>query len=286
MRLALWYCCLHGMRANLLWYFGRDPDGVVIAQGKQWFDNSLLDQPWLLHGYVTAALNLRRFVPEVSAFARQQRQVRILYSEASAIQDVHAIDALRDTYEALNFLGVHIGFVTERELSAGWLRGQAAHQTRLIIVPNATHVTDKTVQQLQAGAARGISVRIIGRDSLTKDPVGKGHKTPIITGAKTIARAAAPPQYHLEMNRWLKQAGIARDVIACDQRAVPAWGVEIRVARLGSRRLVYLINLLRPPFTIRLAWIGTSHRVRDLRTGKPAPNPMILQPRQVILGEY
>ena len=107
---ALWLAHLHGMSANLGWYWSREADGAIA--GASWFKGSLLQQPWMLQAYAQETLSLSRFVRPVLAFAQQPRPVRLLYSEASAIQDVSYLDALRDAYEALNFLGVSIGVVT------------------------------------------------------------------------------------------------------------------------------------------------------------------------------
>ena len=285
MRLALWHSHLHGMNANLLWYMGRTPDGAINQQGKHWFDDSLLDQPWLLHVYVTESLNLRRFVPQVTAFARSPRKVCVLYSDTSAIQDVETIDTLRDTYEALNFLGVPIGFVTERQLAADWLDSSAGQQTRLLLVPNAIFVTAETVRLLQKVSEANIDVRLIGKDCLLKTPVGKLREVPILTNSQALD-LGSPQDYHLRFNEWLQQAKIERELVALDSQGNPAWGIEVRTVRAGNQRLAYLINLLRTPVDVQLRWNAQGVTFRTLETEQVVPNTLTLQPRQVVFGPY
>ena len=283
MRLALWHAHLHGMNANLLWYLGRQPDGTISRTSQTWFDNSLLDQPQLLNAYARESLNLRRFVRPISSFADQARQVRILYSEASAIQDVHATDTLRDTYEAVNFLGVPIGMVTERQLAAGWLKGNIGKQTRLIIVPNASFVTDETVARLQQASKDGVVVRMIGLDSLKKTPVGKSRGIPRITESATI-KVSNPQTYHQRIDQWIVQAKIDRDLLAVDAQGRPAWGIEVRSVHSDENRWAYLINLLRHPVEVTLQWKEGRVDFRHIETDEPIGDRVTLLPRQVVLG--
>lgn len=274
---ALWLAHLHGMNANLLWYWGRGTGGEVAGHGAQWFKGSLLQQPWVMRGYVQESLNLRRFVRPVMAFASQPRPVRLLYSEASAIQDVHYLDALRDAYEALNFLGVGIGLVTERQLAAGLPEG-----TRLVIVPNAGYVEEATVAALQAARARGVAVGVIGGQSLGATPLGQPRAAAKVAGAETIA-LGTPQEYQMKFDAWLKAAGVERELIALDAAGRPAWGVEVRTALEGGRKLAYLVNLLREPVTVRLHW-RTAGKLRDWRGETTLGAEMTLRPRQVVFG--
>ena len=278
---ALWLAHLHGMAGNLAWYWSRGADGSVA--GGQWFRGSLLQQPWMLHGYAQETLSLRRFVREVRAFAQETRPVRLLYSEPSAIQDAHYLDALRDAYEALNFLGAPIGFVTEPQLA----ERRVPSGTLLVIVPNAQYVQDKTRPALKALIAKGLSVRIIGDHSLSMTPTGglRSDAAARIAGAEYIA-LGTPQEYQLSFNDWLKSAGIECGLLALDTGGRPAWGIEVRTARQGDRRLAYVVNLLRQPIDVILKWRVPDHRFRDWRTQKVVPDKIILAPRQLVFGSY
>jgi hypothetical protein len=281
LRSALWLAHLHGMSANLLWYWGRNADGSVMGQGTSWFRNSALEQPWLLQEYVEESLNLRRFVAPVMAFARAPRPVRLLYSEASAIQDVAYLDTLRDAYEALNFLGVSIGVVTERQLAEG---GTPA-DTRLLIVPNARYVEDRTVAALREAGSRGVRIGIIGEGSLGAEPTGASRADHAIPGAATIS-LGDPRQYQGHLDECMRGAGIDHRLLAVDPQGRPAWGAEVRTARQGDQRLAYLANLMRDPVRVSLRWTEADASLQDWRTGSRVPNEVTLAPRQVIFGSY
>jgi hypothetical protein len=269
------------MSANMLWYWGRNADGSIKKQGARWFTGSLLQQPWLLRAYVHESLNLRRFVPQVSAFARQPRMVRLLYSEPSAIQDVHSIDTLRDAYEALNFLGVSIGFVTERQL----LRGAMPKRTRLVVVPNPQYVADGTIEKLSVLTTKGVSIGIIDKESLTMDPVGRRRKTTDVPGALHIP-LGTPQEYRPHFDRWIAAANIPRELQALDEDGNPVWGVEVRTARVGDQRVAYLANVMKTDEQVHLRWTAKDVRFRDVRTQNRVPSPLTLRPRAVVFGEY
>ncbi len=276
---ALWLAHLHGMSANLAWYWSRGADGSVAGAG--WFKGSLLQQPWMLQGYAQETLSLRRFVRPVLAFAQQARPVRLLYSEASAIQDVNYLDCLRDAYEALDFLGISVGVVTERQLAAGG----APAGVRLVIVPNARYVQDATVPALKAARARGVAVGIIGEQNLTAVPTGGGREAAQIPGAERIGLSSSQ-NYQRQFEAWFKVAGIERDLLALDESGQPAWGIEVRTTREGDRRLAYAVNLMRQPVKVTLRWRVPDARWRDWRTDSVLANELVLAPRQLVFGSY
>lgn len=280
-RTALWLAHLHGMSANLLWYWSRTLDGTAMGHGASWFSGSLLQQPWALQGYVEETLNLRRFVAPVIAFSRQPRPVRLLYSEASAIQDVAYLDALRDSYEALNFVGVAIGLVTERQLAESGV----PPDTRLLVVPNARYVEDTTLTALRAARRRGVRIGVIGGQSLTCQPTGGARSGSAVSGAEVVSIGS--PQAHLaHFDRWIREAGIRRGLLAVGSDGAPAWGVEVRTAREGDRRLAYLVNLTRQTAQVSLRWTDPSPALQDWRTGRRVQASVSLRPRQVLFGAY
>lgn len=278
---ALWLAHLHGMNGNLLWYWGRGKDGAVLGHGASWFKGSLLEQPWMLEGYVQETLNLRRFVAPVMAFCRQPRRVRLLYSEASAIQDVTYLDTLRDSYEALNFLGVAIGVVTERQLAESGV----PPDTRLLIVPRARYAQDDTLSALRAARKRGVVVGIIGDESLTASPTGSPRGESQVAGAEYVV-AGTPQEYFPRFEGLLRAAGIGRELLAIASKGQPAWGVEVRTANEDGHRLAYLANLMRDPVRVSLHWSAADAHLQDWRTGRAVADQVTLEPRQVVFGAY
>jgi hypothetical protein len=65
---------------------------------------------------------------------------------------------MRKVYEGLFFTGAKVGFVSERQVEAGALKGH-----RLVIVPAASHVSDKVVEGLIRFAREGGQVVLVGQ---------------------------------------------------------------------------------------------------------------------------
>ncbi len=279
--LALWLAHLHGMSAHLLWYWGRNADGSIAGQGAGWFKGSALQQPWMMHGYVRTNLNLRRFVRPVSSFAQLPRQVKLLYSEASAIQDVHYLDVLRDAYEALNFLGVPIGFLTEKQLAES-----GAHtDTRLIVAPNAQYSQDTTAPRLREAIGKGVTVCAIGKDCFKREPTGVLRQSHQLEGTEYLD-ISSPQRYHPQFERMMRGAGVVCEIRVLDERGEPAWGVEGRTTVDGGRRYAYLVNLMRETQTVFPTLPKGDKSFQDIITGKRYEDKIRLNPRQLILWEY
>jgi hypothetical protein len=188
---------------------------------------------------------------------------------------------LRDACEALNFLGVSIGVVTERQLAEGGI----PTGTRLVIVPNARYVQDQTVVALKAARAQGAVVGIIGEQSLTAVPTGGRREDAQVPGAERMG-VATPQDYHRQFDAWLKAAGVQQELLALDGNGRPAWGIEVRTARVGDRPFAYAVNLTRQPVKVSLRWRQPGARWRDFRTDTALADELALGPRQLVFGAY
>ena len=261
---ALWLAHLHGMSANLAWYWSRNADGSVA--GAEWFRGSLLQQPWTLQGSAQGTLSLSRFVREVQFFAQEPRPVRLLYSEASAIQDVGYLDTLRDAYEALNFLGVFIGILTERQLGE---HGVPAG-TRLVIVPNARYAQDPTVAALKAS-------RHCPRVAVVQTPGCQGLRASRLTPRRlTTSTLSTGLKKQVSTEKW------SPSTPAEGQRGASRFGRRAR----GGRRFAYAVNLLRQPVKVTLRWRANQAQWCDCRSGATLPRQVTLSPRQLLFGSY
>lgn len=279
-RTALWLAHLHGMAADITWYWGRETNGAPKGMGTQWFKGSLLQQPWTLRGYAQETLKLRAHVRDTIAFAQAPRPVRLLYSEASAIQDVGYFDCLRDSYEALNFAGSSIGLLTEHQLAAG-----PPADVKLLLVPDARYVQDTTLPALRKAVADGIKVAVIGDQALSCLPTGNPRADHDVPGA--LHTGLGTPQAYLPVFlAWLDEAGIRPELRALGADGQPAWGIETRTVRMGEQRLAYLVNLMRTPVTVGLVWTADDAALTDWRTGRTIGETVELQPRELVFGNW
>ena len=82
----------------------------------------------------------------VAAIGRVKPVLWILRSMASDTQDETSTVSLLAVFEAASFLGVPIGFVTEKQLQDGTVPN---NEHNIIVVPNSTFVENATVTALQ-----------------------------------------------------------------------------------------------------------------------------------------
>ncbi len=104
-------------------------------------------------------------------------------------------------------------------------------------------------------------------------------------GAPRIA-VGTPQAYRGAFEGWFRSAGIRSELSAVDATGRPVWGIEVRTARQGGRRLAYLANLMREPLKVTLRWRANGARLVDWRTRKAIGRQVTLQPRQLVFGAY
>ena len=111
------------------------------------------------------ALDVRRLHNEVAAFADAPAQAAILYSQTSTLQlppemltwaATPYLDELRKAYEASQYLDARVTFVTERQITKGWLP-----RYKVLIVPGVRNVPADVVTAIWDYAAKGGHVVIV-----------------------------------------------------------------------------------------------------------------------------
>lgn len=278
-RTTLWMEHLHGLGAHLLWWWGRNEDGAP-RYGE--FLGGLLTQPQLLDSWGRTVLELRRLTEHVVLFPQLERRVRILYCEPSAIHDPKLYPlAVRDAYEALYFLDYPVGFVTERMIREGKLA-----ECSLLVVPGGKHASDETVAALREYRRKGGRVAVLGQEPLKCDEYGKERGVPDFLSGLALS-GSTPEEYWPQLDKMLDEVGIERPVRLAGKDGKRLWGVELRVARKGDRRVLSLINLNRQPVEIVLKPKGSIGQFRDLVTDRSISldSPMVLEPRKPMLLE-
>ena len=257
----------------------------------------LLTQPQLLESWGRTVLELRRLTPYIARFPQLERKVRILYSEASAIQDPEAYPLqVRDAYEAVYFLDYPAGFITEKMIREGNLA-----ECSLLIVPGAKYVGNETVAKIQEYHKMGGRLMILGKESLTCDEYGNQRDIAAILG-KPIQSGSTPeayaPQldyltgttseeYTPQLDKAFEEVGIRRLVRSVDKQGKRVWGVELRTASHDNKTIVYAINLNREPVEIVLRTQPGARQAKDLIIGQNVQTnrPLVLVPRRPMLLE-
>jgi hypothetical protein len=285
---------LHGLGAHLFWWWGRKADGTLTMSECL---GGLLTQPQLLESWGRTVLELRRLTDYVVLFPQLERKVRILYSEASAIQDPEAYPLqVRDAYEAVYFLDYPAGFITEKMIREGKLA-----ECSLLIVPGAKYVSEDTVTKIREYHKRGGRLVMVGKESLTFDEYGNKRdvgavlRKPIQFGSTPEEYApqieyltgSTPEEYAPQLDKAFEEVGIRRPIRAMDKEGKNAWGVELRTATKDAKTIVSLVNLNREPVEIVLRAKGKARPARDLLGGDAVQTntPLVLLPRRPMLLE-
>ena len=274
LRTALWMEHLHGMGAHLAWYWQTTPGTAEFLGG-------FLTQPQLLNAWGRTMLELRRLIKYITLFPQLERKVRILYSEASSIQEGKAYgDKLSEIYESLYFLDYPVGFITEKMIREGKLKDCA-----LLVIPNCRYVNEETVSAIRAYLAKGGKVAIQGREALLYDEYGKKRDIEDFLARNIYLHGNTPEEYAGQLDKLIDTAGARRTVRALDKAGKNVWGVELRTASHQGRRIVYLINQNKDNCEIMLK--TGRKKARNLVNNQilNIEQPFILKPRMPLLLE-
>ena len=175
--------------------------------------------------------------------------VAVVYSGTSMKPDRRYSRSMETVYTALNFSGIKLDFISERQLMAG-----KGCRYKMIVVPDGTQLLPQAVEVL--GRLRGARAVVAG-DGLAKDCYGK--KTPsgelaglrakaLLLDAKLTARQIQPL-----LCRELARLGALPDFQVVDVKTGDAaWGVEWLPVKVGGRTVINAVNLLRDPVSVSI----------------------------------
>jgi beta-galactosidase len=262
------------------------------------FTGSLQTQPQLLEAWGRTSLQLQRLAKYITLFPQLERQVKILYSESSAIQqnslensvDENFIAAPDDDifanyvmqiYEALYFLDYQVGFTTEAMIA-----DQGLKNCKLLVIPNAQYVSQITVNAIKCYREQGGTVAIIGKDALKYDEYGNARDITRFINAKNIyLQGSSAEEYSPQLDHLMTKAGVSRSIRALDSNGDNAWGVEMRVAEKAGRKIFYLINLNKKTIKIILKMKQAPQQAFELISRRiiDISKPLILEPRKPVM---
>ncbi len=274
---TLWQEAVHGQSATTIWVWQRTYNPASSAAG------SIMHRPDSAEAVGRACLDLNRLAPQVTALQRVRPQILVFWSLASIVQGNSHDSAVCEAYEALSFLGVPLGFVTERQLArdAAGETPLPLRSAKVIVVPQATHVPDASLAALAKFKAAGGKVVCVG-ECFGFDEYKRARKPARQVGER-IARPETSAELHQAFESLMSQWGVERRVRATDGRGNSAWGVEVRYARRQGRWIVNLCNHTRVAATVRLQLDGKPVGGMNLLTGMPVGKEIFLEPMAPML---
>jgi hypothetical protein len=210
---------------------------------------NVMDRPGCAQAVGVTCLDLNRFADEVSALQTLRAPVAILYSGTSIKRDRRYINSVETTYTALNFSGLKLDFISEKQLLAGKGRGYT-----LLVIPDATQLQPQAVEVLSR--LRGVRLAVSG-DGLAKDCYGKDTPADQLAAlrAKALLLDAKLSAKQLQPSLCRELAGLRalpewRLVDAATGE--PVWGVEWLPAKIKGRTVINAVNLLRHPVQVSI----------------------------------
>ncbi|MGC8668084.1 MAG: beta-galactosidase [Chthonomonadales bacterium] len=283
-RAALWQAAVHGQSATTLWVWERTFDP------KSDFAGSIMHRPACAEAVGLVNCDLNRAAWEVTALQRAQPDVWILQSVSAAVWDGAAYtDCLNKLYQALDLAGLKVGFVTERQLEAGTL----PHGP--LFIPNIHHLSDKAFATLRSADVPLYAVGdgpIGDHDEYDRPRADRLRVVPVPYGYPgTSARDLWGRILEMHIGPSRPEALDAGSALPSRQ---PAWGVELRWARVAHGAVINLFNTLRRPIRIILADTSggagannhSSLQVRTVLDGRPIRGAITLKPLDTLLVKW
>lgn len=269
-RNVLWQAAIHGEGASTTWVWERTFDD------RSDFAGSIMHRPACVEAHNRTGLDLLRLGREVHAFQQAPARVALIYSRAALHYNPDCERTLLRAYEALNFTGEKIEFITDRQLSAG-----KAPQYALIVAAGMTHLPMEALEGLRQYQAGGGRIVTIGPDALALDDYGRRLADPI--EADAALEEAVPRELREDLLPLLDSLPRGRALRVLDEETgEEAWGVEWRSVEYNGGILVNLTNYLTRPVRVRLADVPNGS-VTDLFREVPANMTVDLGPLEVAL---
>lgn len=187
-RSTTWLATLHGMDAQLAWFWARDPDGSPedrLEGELDFFDPALAgsiagsvnQQPHVANEYTQVMMDLNSFSEEIFALRKQRRPVRLFHSEAAAINKKYHMKQQFHMYEALYFEGFPVGYATENIIQK-----QDNSTWDAILVYKTEYATEGEFNALQDYLNQGGTVILDSQKSLSLNEYGENRNVSLSKG--------------------------------------------------------------------------------------------------------
>ena len=293
LRTQLWAASLHGAGADLFWRWWRADPGTLD-------DGLFADDPAQLAAVAHTAIELQGLEPAIRVFRTQSSPVRMLYSLASHVYDMDKgfREKLGDLYEALNFMGIPIRFVTELQVT----RSAAFRDVKLLVISHQRYITDAAYRAIERFVREG-GVAVVTEGSLAYDEYKRGPRrvfygsvskpmllapvssdmrtrssrqrrahdsrvSPVVVGSGRVYVLDADLDawdYHRAFQAIFRAeasqlAELAPPVVVALRRNKASWRVEWRAVTCENELLMYLINFNQIPVTVHIRVRSARHR--------------------------
>jgi hypothetical protein len=227
---------------------------------------------------IRCALDLRVHADVIGSFRHAPNPpFRILHSLPSMAERDPYMQSLYGVYAALSFTGWPVRYITERHLAKDDFKG-----ARVIVVPDARRVSEKTFSALARFRRGGGTVIVDGELALTKDQWGKtvAGRQAEIGRFRRFADTGSRTRFET-LNAVLAEKKISPPVRVTGKDGKPPFGVMWRSAAIpDGSEAVFLVNLSRVPVEVALP--GDWEDV--LGGGGRLPRRLVLESMDIVVG--
>jgi len=274
-RNVIWQAAIHGECASTMWVWERKLG--TEDSGEPWPEfTGIMHSPILVREHGRVALDLLRLGREIDALRITPARVAILYSPTSLLYNADYELYFTVTYEALNFSGEKIDFITEAQLALG-----EGCQYQMIFIPGVSHLVSDSYDGLESFTAGGGCLLLVGDDNFKYDHLNREVN-------KTFPNQIKVPfQFSEELREDLfpvldtLPGGRAVKVSALDSGEEP-WGVEWLSGEYNGRPLINLVNYNKYNVKIRLQGFPFDNRI-DLITMETVGETIEMRPLETLL---
>jgi len=260
---AIWQGAVHGQGGSATWTWERTYDPESDAEGL------IMHRAACTAEMGRVALDLMRLGPEMAAVQNLRPEVAILWSNAAQVHDNRFFNQLYRLYEALNFAGVPIGFVTEEQLLA-----EGMGDYKLLLATGTRNVHREALEVVRRFQTDGGRLVGYGDELFLEDQYGQPLDAPV-PDALVELRLSGERLRDALLGE-LAEAGIRPRHLLKNEDGAVNYGVEWRSAPYGDGMLLNAVNLTRDEAAVVLpegAW-------RCLIRGAAVESPLTLATNQ------
>ncbi len=266
---AIWQGAVHGQGASTTWVWERSYDR------KSDFEGSILHRPCCVAAMNRCALDLMRCAPEMAALQNVVPRVAILYSHAATVWDPAYVGMRSRVYDALDFCGIPIGFITDEQIDVGLLG-----QYDCLLVTGAEHASRAAVDGIRKYAEGGGTVLAYGPVNLAHDEYGHDVDTPPFAAVLETRKESQTEALRDALLEQLQSRGLGpKEIVKTPEGRLP-WGVEWRTAKRDGRRIINLVNYRKADAQVNLP----DGKWTDLVACAPLANPVTLKADTPVLA--
>ncbi|GAL81955.1 hypothetical protein JCM19274_135 [Algibacter lectus] len=281
-RASFWLAHSYGMTASQIWYWPREADGSISkkALNDKGYAGSNNQQPRVTNEVATTIIDLNSYSEEIMAMQRQRKPLRIFYSKTSAINKNEHMDDLFELYEALNFEGTPLGFVTQNII-----KKQDNDNWDVVLVHKTPMVTKDELTAVQNYLDNGGMV-IIDEISFKNDEYGNSLNE-LNEGKGKLIRVNSLAETKEKALTILKEQKLLSEITVYETNAIATKGCIWRVVKNeAGNHVLSVVNVGKSEATLNISLNGHPNiECKDLIKGIEVSSNPTLKPNEVFFVE-